>query len=127
MVIDPSALIAVLAGEPEKDVFLGFIVDAPEPLLSAASYVEVGVIVERLPATAAQLDPLLLELGVEIMPVTAGQARIALDAYRRFGKGRHPAGLNYGDCFSYALAKAVGHPLLFKGDDFRKTDIEAVT
>jgi ribonuclease VapC len=125
MVIDTSAIIAILAGEPEKDTFLEHIVSAPEALLSAASYVETGIVVERFPDIANQLDSFLLELGIDVTPVTSAQARIAREAYRQFGKGRHPAGLNYGDCFSYALTKTSGHRLLFKGNDFGKTDIES--
>jgi ribonuclease VapC len=125
MVIETSALIAVIAGEPEAETFLEAITEAPSASLSAASYVEAGIVLERFPADAAILDDLLIELDIDIVAVTATQARLARDAFRDFGKGRHPAALNYGDCFSYALAKAVGEPLLFKGDDFARTDLAA--
>jgi len=125
MVIDTSALIALIAGEPEAETFLEAITEAPSASLSAASYVEAGIVLERFPAHAAILDDLLIELDIDIVAVTATQARLARDAFRDFGKGRHPAALNYGDCFSYALAKAVGEPLLFKDDDFARTDLAA--
>jgi len=125
MVIDTSALIALIAGEPEAETFLEAITEAPSASLSAASYVEAGIVLERFPAHAAILDDLLIELDIDIVAVTATQARLAREAFRDFGKGRHPAALNYGDCFSYALAKTIGEPLLFKGDDFARTDVES--
>ena len=126
MIIDTSALIAIIASEPEGDSFLQLIVDASSASISAATYLELGIVVERFPEYAKRLDSFLSELDIEIVSVTAAQARIAREAYRHFGKGFHPAGLNYGDCFSYALSKGAGEPLLFKGNDFGKTDIEAV-
>lgn len=103
------------------------IVDAPRRFMSAATILELSIVIEaRLgDAGAAELDLWLHKAGVEIVPVDSDQIAIARRAWRHFGKGRHPAGLNYGDCFSYALAKTRGEPLLFKGDDFSRTDIAA--
>jgi ribonuclease VapC len=94
-------------------------------LLSAVSLVEVSMVVMRLraPDPVAALDNLIDKLGIEIVPVDRGQAFLAREAFRRFGKGRHPAALNFGDCFAYALAKQAGEPLLYKGNDFSETDI----
>ena len=97
--------------------------------MSAVSYVEAAVVVDsnRNPILSRRLDDLLRDAGIAIEPVTLNQARIAREAYRDFGKGRHRAGLNFGDCFAYALAKEKNMPLLFKGDDFRHTDIEVAS
>lgn len=126
MIIDTSAIIAILADEPEGEVFLEAITNASRVSISAATYVEISLVLERFPEHAEALDEFLSALGIDIQPVTTTQARIARDAFHAYGKGRHPAGLNYGDCFGYALAKASGEPLLFKGDDFTKTDVENV-
>jgi ribonuclease VapC len=125
MVIDSSALISILNKEPERPVFERAIRLAPTRLLGAGGLVETSIVVlsrQREPGLAI-LNRLLIETRVEIVPLSADHARLAVDAFRRFGKGRHPAGLNFGDCFSYALAQATGLPLLFKGVDFAKTDI----
>lgn len=95
--------------------------------MSAANYVEVGIVVDaqRNPVASRRVDDAIAQARIQIVPVTEAQARIARDAYRDFGKGSgHPARLNYGDCFAYALAKEAGEPLLFKGNDFSKTDVE---
>ncbi len=95
--------------------------------LSAATYVEIGAVIDqaRDPIASRRVDELITGLRIQVESVTAQQANLAREAYRDFGKGSgHPAGLNYGDCFSYALAKACAEPLLFKGDDFRHTDVE---
>ncbi|MGB0723239.1 MAG: type II toxin-antitoxin system VapC family toxin [Gammaproteobacteria bacterium] len=128
MVIDTSALIAILQDEPERHRFNAAIEADGRCLLSAASFVELSMIVESRfgPDGIRALDLFLSKAGIEVIPVDADQAHIARDAFRRFGKGRHPAGLNFGDCFSYALARAMGEALLFKGDDFPKTDVESV-
>ncbi len=125
MVIDSSALIAILSKEAERRPFEDSIRLAPARLLSACGLVETSIVVlsRRREEGLAILDELLADMQVETVPVSANHARLAVDAFRRFGKGRHPAGLNFGDCFSYALAKATGEPLLFKGDDFSQTDI----
>jgi ribonuclease VapC len=126
MVIDSSALIAVLRREPEEQEFRNAIKLASSRLLSASTRVETGIVALGLAGEVGleQVDALLETLRVETVPLSADHARLAIDAFRHFGKGRHPAGLNFGDCFSYALAKATGEPLLFKGDDFAQTDIK---
>lgn len=126
MIVDTSAVIAILRAEPEASAFAETIESAGVRRLSAASYVEVGAVIDRAGDAIAsrRVDELLAVAGIEIEAVTTGQARTAREAYRDFGKGSgHPARLNFGDCFSYALAKTTGEPLLFKGDDFQHTDI----
>ena len=121
MIIDSSAIVAVLRGEPEAEPFLASIRSRSGLVMSAGNYLETGIVVdgERDAALSAGLDPLLDQLGIAIEPVTAEQARIARQAYRDFGKGSgHPAMLNFGDCFAYALATERGEALLYKGDDF---------
>ena len=126
MVIDSSALIAILRGEPEEQAFRSALKLASTRLLSASTRVEIGIVALGLAGEVGlnQADALLETLRVETVPLSADHARLAIDAFRRFGKGRHPAGIDFGDCFSYALAKATGQPLLFKGDDFSQTDIK---
>lgn len=124
IVIDTSAIVAIFLGEPEAESLALAIASDPAPLLSAASFVEASmVLLGRTVSAETWLDDFVTVSGITIEPVTHEHARIARDAYFRFGKGRHPAGLNFGDCFAYALAKAVGAPLLFKGNDFGQTDI----
>ena len=125
MVLDTSALVAILTGEPEQVAFIAAIERADTCLLSAASYVEASIVLEvrHGPGGVQALDRLLEQAGCEIVAVDAEQTRIARSAFQRFGKGRHPAGLNFGDCFAYALAIATDRPLLFKGDDFGHTDV----
>lgn len=126
MIVDTSALLAILFGEEDAAAHARAIEAAPRCRISAASYVEAGAVVGRTgdPVVRRRLDDALAAGGIAIEPVTAEQARVAREAYRDFGKGSgHPAGLNFGDCFSYALAKVSGEPLLFKGDDFRHTDL----
>lgn len=127
MVLDTSALLAVLFDEPERRRFNELIATAPVCRLSAASFLETSIVVETRfgEAGGRELDLFVHRAGIELMPVDADQAEIARAACRRHGKGRGPAGLNFGDCFSYALSKATGESLLFKGDDFSKTDIES--
>ena len=128
MVLDTSAIAAILFDEPEAPAFEVAIERASVRLLSAASLVELSIVVEsRLGEPGGrELDLLLYKAGIEIAPLTREQAEIARRAFRRFGKGRHPAALNFGDCFSYALSKTAGEPLLFKGDDFSRTDVAAI-
>lgn len=128
MVIDTSALLAMLADEPEADAFRRALEADPVRLLSAASLVEAAAVAESRYGEAGgrELDLLILKAGLEIVPVDREQAELAREALRRFGKGRHPAGLNFGDSFSYALSIASGQPLLFKGEDFARTDVEPV-
>ncbi len=125
MIIDSSAILAVLFEEDDGEALAGRIVTAPIRLMSAASYLEAGIVADNRPSAKAGplLDRLMDELLIDVAPVTETQARIAREAYRTYGKGRHPAGLNFGDCLSYALAKATGEPLLYKGDDFTATDV----
>ena len=127
MVVDTSALIAIALDEPERASFLDAIERDPIRLISAASVLEVGIVVESRAGTEAgdDLDELITALGLQIEPVTEVQIRIARRAWRAYGKGRHPAGLNFGDCFAYALAKHSGEPLLFKGNDFPQTDVDS--
>ncbi|KRD63320.1 MULTISPECIES: type II toxin-antitoxin system VapC family toxin [Sinorhizobium/Ensifer group] len=127
MVIDTSAIVAIAFNEPEAETYEQKVVDAPRRFISAATILELAIVIEaRLgEAGAAELDLWLYKAGVEIVAVDAEQIAVARRAWRSYGKGRHPAGLNYGDCFSYALAKTRNEPLLYKGDDFSRTDIEA--
>ncbi|MCK2237936.1 MULTISPECIES: type II toxin-antitoxin system VapC family toxin [unclassified Crossiella] len=128
MIIDTSAIVAILNSEPDAPSFAKAIQSAAERRISAATYVELAAVVERTrdPVTSRLLDDLLARMSIEIMPVTADQALIARRAYWDYGKGSgHPAGLNFGDCFSYALAREHREPLLFKGNDFVHTDVMA--
>jgi ribonuclease VapC len=125
MIIDTSALIAVLDQEPEAERIVRTLASAPERVLSATNLVEVGIVMQarRGDDGARDLDLLLAKLRVDIAELTASQADIARKAFRRFGRGRHAANLNFGDCFAYALAKETSAPLLFKGHDFERTDV----
>ena len=128
MIVDTSALIALIDDEPEADMFLDVIARSSRATMSAATYVEAGIVIDsRADPTLSRLfDTLLDDLQIEIEPVTGEQALVARQAYRDFGKGRqHPAQLNFGDCFSYALASTTGRPLLFKGEDFSRTDVRS--
>ncbi len=129
MVLDTSALLAVLLNEPDADGFRRAIEADPVRMISAATLVEVGIVIEARVGDAGgrELDLLLHKAAIEVVSVDAGQADLARHAYREFGKGRHVAGLNYGDCFAYALSQSAGEPLLFKGDDFSRTDVRAVS
>lgn len=128
MVLDTSAVLALLFNEPEADDIEVAIDADPVRLMSAASIVEAAIVVEaRLGAAGGrEFDLLLHKARIEAVSVTPEQAEIARQAWRRFGRGRHEAGLNFGDCFAYALAQASGEPLLFKGDDFARTDVERI-
>lgn len=126
MVVDTSALIAVLNGEPASARLEAAMLAASRVVISAATFVEASIVAasKAPPDGMEDLDLLLSELRVEIVSVTREHAELARAAYAQFGKGRHPAALNLGDCFSYALARALGEPLLFVGSDFGKTDID---
>jgi len=129
MIIDASALIAILRDEPDAASYAHAIEQASERRLSTVNFVEAAVVIDanRDPIASRRFDEFLTEAQILIEPVTEIQARIARDAYRDFGKGSgHRANLNFGDCFAYALAKEMGEPLLFKDDDFRHTDIMPV-
>lgn len=125
MVIDTSALLAILFNEPDAEHFELALEADPIRLLSTASLLETAIVVEaRLGEAGGQeLDLLLDKAQITFVPFTAEHTKIARLAYRTYGKGRHPASLNYGYCFAYALAKTTGEPLLFKGNDFSQTDI----
>ncbi|MEP0547450.1 MAG: type II toxin-antitoxin system VapC family toxin [Rhodothermales bacterium] len=127
MVIDTSALVAILQDEPERRALTDAILTASSPRMSAATLVEAGIVMQGRHGDVGSrdLDVLLSQTRVEVVPLTAAHADFARDAFRRFGKGRHPAGLNYGDCFAYALATALAEPLLFVGSDFDQTDVAA--
>jgi len=125
MVIDTSAIVAILFDEPERRRFNELIEADGIRLISAATFLEAALVVEsrRGESAGRELDLLMHRAQVSVVPVDAEQAEVARVAWRRYGKGRHAAGLNYGDCFSYALAKVSGEPLLAKGSDFVQTDL----
>jgi len=126
MIVDTSALIAILRDEPEARFCAMAIESATERRISAANLLETAVVVDgsRDPVASRRFDDLVREAGLIVEPVTEAQVRIAREAYRDYGKGSgHPAQLNFGDCFAYALARSTGEPLLFKGNDFSQTDI----
>jgi ribonuclease VapC len=127
MIVDTSAIIAILRDEPDARELAFALELADVRRISAATYVESAIVIDsnRNPLLSSSLDSFLGRSLISIEPVTVEQAKLAREAYRDFGKGRHRAGLNLGDCFAYALAKDKGEPLLYKGDDFRKTDVEA--
>ena len=127
MIVDSSALVAILMGESDGRVFRARIKESAPARMSTASFLECAIVIDRKgdPRLSRKLDD-LLRTGVQLVDVTEEQARIARQAYRDFGKGSgHPAGLNFGDCFSYALARITGEPLLYKGDDFAHTDLRS--
>ncbi len=125
MVIDSSAILAILNDEPERRTFNEAIESAESRAMSAATLVEASIVIEsRFGAEGLRdLDLFIERAGIEVVPVDREQAYAARRAFSRFGKGRHAAGLNYGDCFSYALATVRGEPLLYKGEDFGETDV----
>jgi ribonuclease VapC len=128
LVIDTSAAVAVILGEPGSDALAVHLEEAFSRLMSAAIRVELGIVIEaRLGPTGQDVvDRFLRDAKVDIVPVDADLAARAMSGWRRYGRGRHPAGLNFGDCFTYALAERTGHPVLCTGDDFAATDIPVV-
>jgi ribonuclease VapC len=125
MVIDSSALIAIVLAEPERRRFIEAIIAADVRLVAASTMFEASMVaLSRTETRLRDLRDFCARSDIEIVPFGPEHLDLAIDAFRRYGKGRHPAGLNFGDCFSYALAKATGEPLLFKGDDFSQTDIK---
>ena len=128
MIIDTSAIIAILAGEPDAAYFAQMIEENPAPRIGAPSLLEASMVLTRWFGDTAEaaLDAFVRESGAEIVAFDLPQLRAAQNAYLRYGKGRHPAGLNYGDCMSYALAQVCDEKLLFKGEDFSHTDIKQV-
>lgn len=127
MVIDSSALVAILFEEPERALFEGRMKMAATRLIGAATLVETSMVVlsRRGPESLPILRELLADMRVDTVPLMPSHVDLAVEAFRRFGKGRHEAGLNFGDCLSYALAQATGEPLLFKGEDFARTNVES--
>jgi ribonuclease VapC len=126
MIVDSSALVAILKREPEREAFSALLEATPDVKVSAATYFETCIVIDspRQPGMSRMLDDLIEVSGIAIEPVTAAQAKIARQAYRDYGRGSgHPANLNFGDCFSYALARDKREPLLYKGDDFVHTDL----
>jgi len=127
VIIDTSALVAIFYDEPEREEFVKRIYQADRCSLSVASFLELFMVVEKqLGADASrQVESFLRRSSIVLEPVTVEQAYLARQAFLDYGKGRHPAGLNFGDCFSYSLAKALDQPLLFKGEDFTRTDVKS--
>ena len=125
MVIDSSAFIAILLGEPEETAFIAAIIGDQNRLASVATMLETSLVIlsRKGEAGLAEFRAFAFRAGVQVAGFGPGDVDVAVEGFRRFGKGRHPAGLNFGDCFSYALARATGEPLLFKGDDFSQTDV----
>jgi ribonuclease VapC len=128
MILDTSALAAIFFGEPEAALYTQFIHGADHCRISAANFLELSIVIEGQigPDAGRQCDAFFQRAGIIIEPFTVEQAYLARQAFLDFGNGRHAAALNFGDCFSYALAKITGEPLLFKGEDFKKTDIPSV-
>jgi len=126
MIIDSSAVIAILYNEPGASAYASAILSSPVRLMSSVSYVESCIVLIRNSTgpNTFKLDTWLQRMQIDLVPFDAGQAQFAREAYRRFGRGKHPAKLNFGDCFSYALAKSTDLPLLFKGNDFSQTDVQ---
>ncbi|MBR0644623.1 type II toxin-antitoxin system VapC family toxin [Plastoroseomonas hellenica] len=127
MIIDTSAIMAILLREPDAARFGAALSETAGTTMSAATLVELTMVAEGRAGAPVRpvLDALLMESDIEVVPFTAEHAALAADGWRRFGRGRHPAALNLGDCFAYALSKARDEPLLFKGEDFAQTDVKA--
>ncbi len=125
MVVDTSVITAMIVDEPERDLFEDLILRAPTVVISVAAVVEISIVLrhKRRDSDADKLDILLSKLRIDVRGIDSSLGKRARDAFAQYGKGRHPAGLNFGDCFTYALAKARDDVLLFKGDDFARTDI----
>lgn len=129
MVIDTSSVICILLSEPEAEYHARLLASDPENVMSAANWFETMMVVQsKLGKTGVQeLEGLLKSINIKIIAVDSKMAQVAFSAWLKYGKGRHPAGLNFGDCFAYALAKLRGEPLLFKGEDFSKTDLTSAS
>lgn len=128
MVVDSSAIAAILFGEPDSEFYIDALASGERQFMSAVNRMEAGMVMEsrKGSAGASALAALVANAEIEVLPFDAGQAEVALAAWRRYGKGRHPAGLNLGDCAAYALAITLDQRLLYKGDDFSKTDVASV-
>lgn len=130
MILDTSALVAVLLDENDSASLLDALLHSPRTSMSAASYLEAGIVIDKVgdPVLSRRLDELLDALDIDVVPITPEHARVARAAYRDFGKGSgHRAALNFGDCLSYAVANVAAEPLLFKGEDFQHTDVKVAT
>lgn len=127
MVLDTSAVVAILRKEPERDTFAKLLANARDPLISAATLFECFMVQAKFDEGWVDLDDFLLSSGIRVTAFDVTQAHAARDAWLRYGKGNGSARLNFGDCFSYALATTTGRPLLFKGDDFAQTDVTPAT
>jgi ribonuclease VapC len=127
LILDTSAVIAILAGEPDAEHYARLIERNPAPRIGTPALLEASIVLTRWFGEDAEatLDAFVRESGAEVVPFDLPQLRAAQDAYRRFGKGRHAAGLNFGDCMSYALAQVCDESLLFKGEDFSRTDVRS--
>jgi ribonuclease VapC len=125
MIVDTSALVAILFTEPDAEAYALAIAAADRCRISAANYVETAIVIEAQTREAGsrEFDTFFRRAGIVIEPITEEHAHLARQAYAQFGKGRHRSGLNFGDCFAYALARAMGEPLLYKGEDFKRTDV----
>ncbi len=125
MILDTSPLVAILGKEPDSELYVQAISRAPRCRMSAGNFIELSIVIESQfdAEVGRQCDALFRRIGIVIEPVTVEHAYLARQAFHDFGKGRHAARLNFGDCFAYALAKLTGEPLLFKGEDFKKTDL----
>jgi ribonuclease VapC len=123
IVVDTSAVVAIFREQPERTRLLTALTRASARSMSAGNYLECAMVLDRRAGGRADLDQWLQDRTITVVPVDLALAQRAADAFVRFGKGRHPAALNYGDCFAYALARSLGAPLLFKGEDFARTDI----
>ncbi len=128
MVVDSSAIAAILFGEPDAEFYIDALATSERTFMSAINRLESGMVMEsrKGSAGASALASLMANAEIEVLPFDAGQAEVALAAWRQYGKGRHPAGLNLGDCAAYALAITLDQRLLFKGDDFSRTDVASV-
>lgn len=127
MILDTSALVAIFYNEPERGEFLKKISECPRCRMSVANFLELSMVVEHQlgPDASRQVDSFFRRAGIALEPVTLDQGYLARQAFLDFGKGRHPAGLNFGDCFAYALARITNEPLLYKGEDFAQTDLSS--
>lgn len=129
MVIDTSAMLAIFLAEPERKLFIDLIMSAHTRKISAGNLLETGIVLEARKGESAgrEFDLFVVRADLEVVPLDAEQVDVARSAWRKYGKGRHAAGLNFGDCFAYSLAKVLGEPLLAKGTDFSRTDVELCT
>jgi ribonuclease VapC len=126
MIVDSSAVLAIMLSEQDSEAYLDALLSVGPRRMSVANWLETAMVIDRRGTTAAAsgFEEFMRDADIEVMPVTASQGTLARAAWQRYGRGNHPAKLNYGDCFAYALAKETREPLLFKGNDFARTDVE---